>query len=756
MDMDHNFSADRPISASAEDVLDRAPFAESLAKAISGWQGKDSLVIALHGDWGSGKSSLKNMVLDSYQKLDITKPLVIQFNPWEWAGQERISNSFFEQISASIGQQNQGKKWKSIAKKIRLYGLYLNAGATLATGLSAALPTLFLAATALGFAATLSDTEWLKNLFGFGIVTLVLWAAFLKWGNGMAANLVGIAEEYANDSAQPLEELKRALTQSLKNVEQPLLVILDDIDRLTPEETRIVFQLVKANADFPNVIYLLLFQRDIVEQRLSTDQQDGRAYLEKIIQVPFDVPSIEQTRLERVLFMALDRTLEADKAITKHFDQTRWGNLFYGGLRPYFATLRNVYRFSSTFSFHTSLLQGERAFEVNPIDLIGIECLRVFEPDVYKALSSSKLLMTTSPTDDREAKGNLDSILSKSSDGRRAHVEEIIKQLFPPVESLMGGYTYDSDFREAWFKELRVCHSEVFSRYFQFAIPVDDISQSELERLIELSSDKDGLVDALCALKARGLLKAALSQLDTYKQDVPLAHSDTFVPALMDIGDTVADESSGFLGLGAHTHLVRIVLWYLRQEQSVAERGRLLLSAFSKSTGLSIMASILSGEVSRREDPSKEALLLTNDTILKSAKGALIDKIVSTATNAPDAFLHHMHLVRLLYIWREWGEAEKATAWAKENVTSAGHLMVFLDSFTSPVTSQGFGDYTAQIKYRLNLGSIETYIPLETIRTLHSMIRKEELSERQQQIYDALSNAIDRRDKGYADDAWDD
>lgn len=757
--MDHDFSADRPISSSEEDVLDRAPFAESLAKAISSWQGKDSLVVALHGDWGSGKSSLKNMVLDSYPKLSITKPLVIEFNPWEWAGQERISKSFFEQVSASIGQQNKGKKWKIVATKIRLYGLYLNTGATLVAGLSAALPVLFSLAALLGLTATLSNAEWLKNLSGFGIGVLILWAAFLKWGGGMAANLFGIAEEYAKSSAQTLEELKGELTRSLKDVEQPLLIILDDIDRLTPEETRIVFQLVKANADFPNVIYLLLFQRDIVEQRLSIDEHGGRAYLEKIIQVPFDIPSIEQERLERVLFAALDRTLETDKAITKHFDQSRWGNLFYGGLRPYFSNLRNVYRFSSTFSFHVSLLQGERAFEVNPVDLIGIECLRVFEPDVYKAISTSKSLMTSSHSDgweEQQAKSSIDNIISKSSEEHREHVKEIIEQLFPPIESLMGGCSYGADFQDAWFKELRVCHAEVFSRYFQLAIPVDDISQSELENLIELSSDRDGLVNALNALKERGLLKSALSQLDAYKQDVLIEHSGTFVPALMDIGDTVEDKSIGFLGIGAHTHLVRIVLWYLRQEESVETRGKLLLTAFSKSTGLSIMASILSGEINRRKDTGKEALLLTDDDTLETAKSALVEKIASAAKNDPGTFLQHEYLAQLLYIWREWGEAEKAPYWVKENVVSPDHLLVFLDSFTSQVTSQGFGDYTAQIKYRINLGSVEAYIPLETIHTLHSMISKEELNERQQQIFDALNNAIDRREKGNADDAWDD
>ena len=113
---------------------------------------------------------------------------------------------------------------------------------------------------------------------------------------------------------QNLAELKRELSDSLKDLEQPILVVLDDIDRLTPEEIRLLFQLVKANADFPNLVYLLLFQRDIVERSLdSSHSSSGQEFLEKIVQVGFDIPRIERTRLEKVLFAGLDKLLTDEK-----------------------------------------------------------------------------------------------------------------------------------------------------------------------------------------------------------------------------------------------------------------------------------------------------------------------------------------------------------------------------------------------------------------------------------------------------------
>src|SRR5205807_6579293 len=133
------------------------------------------------------------------------------------------------------------------------------------------------------------------------------------------------------------------------------------------------------------IVYLLLYQREVVERSLErVAPGEARAYLEKIVQVPFSLPPVERIRVERVLFAGLDALVNAEAAIERRFDQHRWQNLYAGGLRRYFVTLRDVRRFLSTLAFHVSVFRGTGTFEVNPVDLIALETLRVFEPDVYR------------------------------------------------------------------------------------------------------------------------------------------------------------------------------------------------------------------------------------------------------------------------------------------------------------------------------------------------------------------------------------
>lgn len=751
----HGFSSDRPIASIEEDLLGRSGFSEDLAEAIASWHGKDSLVVALHGDWGSGKSSIKNMAISKLAELVENRPSIIDFSPWEWAAQDKITASFFQEISKSIGRIDKSKAGKKLSRTLRKYGRYLNTGESVVSGLSSALPTLFVLATITGIGGSFSDVEWVKSTGAIVLGLLAAWAAALKWGKDFLNKLGANAEATAKENEQGLSDIRNELASLLSQRTEALIVVMDDLDRLTSEQLRMVFQLVKANLEFPNVVFLLLFQRDLVEDKLTDGKQTGRDYLEKIIQVPFDIPRIEVTRLQNLLFSRLDKIIEQDESAVRMFDSGRWGNIFHGALHTYFNNLRSVYRYTSTLSFHFSLLKGKSAFEVNPVDLIAIECLRVFEPDVYGELARSKEIFTKNGHGgygrSREATTSIiEGIIDKSKEHSRQSVKEMLKQLFPTIEWALGGMSYTGEFASTWLREMRVCHPSNFDKYFQFSIPAGELSNSDLQEMLSLTSDSEALSSFILSLKERGILKNALSQFESFTDEIPLNNGNSYIKALLDIGDVIDHESVGFTMFSSNTHAVRLVVWFLRRIDDVEERGTILLRCFKASEGISIVEHILQADENRREKSDPDIVL--GDKSFSDIKQEFVSKLDSLAENSPNILMTHEHLASFLYRWKRWGDEKKVVEWLKSQTHDADGCIKLLKAFVTKSSSQGMGDYVARVSSNIKLESIENFIEIEPIKKLIDDIDPNSLDNKSKESVLAFNEALDRRDKGISDE----
>lgn len=193
------------------------------------------------------------------------------------------------------------------------------------------------------------------------------------------------ARSHVNQKNNDLQEQKNRIIQKMQEDNLRIIVSIDDIDRLSEEEIISVFQLVKALADFPNAVYLLAFDYNVVVRALGAVQHgDGREYLEKIIQVPFEMPAPSLESVYNALFAKLSGIL-GDMSQTQ-WDKATWSELFQFGVKKYIQSIRDVIRYSNVFYLKYQLLQGE----TDPVDLLGLTCLQVFEPAVYSVLCDYK------------------------------------------------------------------------------------------------------------------------------------------------------------------------------------------------------------------------------------------------------------------------------------------------------------------------------------------------------------------------------
>lgn len=746
---EHLFSSDRPITRLDEDKLDRRSFAEQLARAVRGWKGNDSLVIALYGPWGTGKSSIKNMVIDALRAAP-ERVSVVDFNPWQVANRASLTEAFFDEIGIALrkgpiaskkAQRRTVSKWKRYAARLKsskqLLDLFINP-----------LRAILILSAVLIFGATLPDLR--SAAFIVGAVYLLV-AALLTWLFKVAEQIAAFKEP--GTEKETLEEVKSAVRKELAELSAPILVLVDDLDRLTPTELLEIFQLVKANGDFPNLVYVLLCDRPTVEKHIQEVMKgaEGRDYLEKIVQIPFDVPLLDRQRVREILFKGLD-TLLADAAVSKNFDQTRWGNIFFGGLQQYFDTLRQVNRYLSSLSFHVSMFKTDGDFEVNVVDLIALEALRVYEPEVYQALSENKRLLTSLSDLDRgqnsEPRRKLNAILEGIPAERVNGVRDMIKRLFPPAEWAFGGSHYGADWSEAWYRELRVCAEDVFDRYFHFVLPKGELSQATISRLLAATNDRAALRAELNQLAAAGQLEVAMDRLEAYKQQIPIAHAVPFLTALFDVGDQVSDQERGMFELSPAMHARRIVYWYLKQEENLPRRGELVRTAMEQTDGLLLpigFTSLIDPDPDRRERAEE----FVPADILRDLKGICIEKINASAAagRLPN------QIAEILYRWREWAGPEEPTAFCTRLVETTDGLLRLLKAFLVCGRSHGMSDHVAKLRWFIRRRDIEAFLSFDLVEAkVNALPTDLELSTDDKRAVDAFKKAAERRRAGRADD----
>jgi hypothetical protein len=707
----HEFSSDRPINKIEQDLLGRSGFSQDLAKALAGWHGNDSLVVALHGEWGSGKSSIKNMALNELEKIDKHTPDIIEFSPWEWAAQDKITASFFKEISSTIGLKNKSSDGKKLAKLFRKYGRYLNTGEIVTTGLISAVPTLVIILVLLGL--TFFDTSLGQSLIQVSLGSMAIIVATLKWGKSLSNVIAGNREATAKEEELTLNQLRQELTKLLRKRDKSLIIILDDLDRLTKGQLQMVFQLVKANTEFPNVVFVLLFQRDLVEDKLTEGKQVGRDFLEKIIQVPFDIPRIETSRVHNLLFIKLNEIIDRDQFAMATFDQTYWSNLFHGSLSCYFNNLRNVYRFTSTLSFHFSLYQGEKAFEVNPVDLIAIECIRLFEPDVYKEISQSKDFFTQarsvrSQPDRVKEEKRFTQILNLASDNKEM-LTNLLHSIFPALERI-SGKSYASSYYDSWLRDMRVCHPSNFDKYFLFSIPSEELSHSELQEMFTLTDDALALTIFIKALHKRGILKNALGQFSAFVDKIPIENSKSFICAMLNSCDEVGNDDFSF-SLNSTNYMTIFVEKMIKRIDNIDERERLLVDCFQKpESGLNILESILQYEENKREQNETDFLL--TDYTFDILKSTFVDKLDLLSESQDNILINHPQLSSFIYRWKRWGDDKKVCSWMNAQVKNPDFSLIVLQLFTQRGFSRSWGDHASRKTTEIKLEHMEEFFPI--------------------------------------------
>lgn len=742
----HPFSADRAIEEIPQDKLGRSLFAEHIAHAVCNWNENDSLVLALYGEWGSGKTSVKNL-FKCHCKAKGTPPILVEFNPWQWSAQEKIFEAFFRLIGERLGRKDVVNQSKLLARKWEYFAASWGIGVEIAKSTQKSATQLILIGAVSGWLST-NSTLLPKSVPAFiSIGSLVL--------GGLVLFLPGIFEKivtYFNAKAKYFEkdlELRRDdLIGELKKLQVPIIVVIDDIDRLNPDEIRTVIQLVKANSDLPKVVYFLLFQKaTIVDALQEISQQNGDVFLEKIIQVGFDMPEVAENKLHKLLFDGLDQIFSGVN-LGKHWDEDRWAHLFDQHLKNYFRTLRDVHRFISTFRFHFNIYQNKGVLEVNAIDLIAIESLRLFDYSVYLKIKHVCVIYTDTMLmalySQRVQKQStkfeivLKDLLAEVDESKKADVEGIIVSLFPQAES-----SSQSNGDDNWDRDLRICHKNHFSKYFEFALREGSISELEMSLFISSTGDAAAIAAAIGKYTKQGRVSHFVDRLEQHLDLVPAKNINNLLLGLLNRSDEFPQDRSGLFDFPPEVKVSRIIRRLL-YKVSIQTRAVLMRDIFTKSGALRIPAIIVDSAVRNKIDEPNQQFL-TSDDDLTMVKAACVANLRKAATEG--RLSKNDRFIWLLQCWKQWSGTNEPNDWVSRFVISPETAMILTMGAVNIEYASGQKSDTKV--YSLLLKSLEQYVDLDVVWGHLVNIDKSSLEKHQQQVIALFEKGLDHKRKGY-------
>lgn len=447
-DINHKFSFrhEKPIESIDEDKngLNYNNFAKNLAINIQNYfkNNDECLTIGLMGDWGSGKTSILNLTkihLDANIKI-------MEFNPWIYSSYNQLISQFFDELILQFSSSSE----KNLINNLKSYLFKLN-----------------------------------KSNFIKSVLPILTSVASEDVGKIMGEILNFDSEE------QSLEKIKDNINDELEK--HKIVCIIDDLDRLNSTEINEMFRLIKIMANFKNMVYIIAFDKNIISNALKGNY--GENFIEKIINVPLEVPLTSQLELKRLLISQLR---ELSKKHDISVDQIKMSSLLDSndfdhttklGILYYFNTVRDIKRFINILEFNIELIKNEVDFA----DFVTITAIQMFKHDLYEKIKMNESLFVRCPYSKEDYELNYD--LCQKEQFQFEHVIDdddnskyLLQELFPKMK-----FIYDVHFPlffSAYDVSLSICHKNHFKTYFKLNPILKEINEYEISLTIDIINSK--------------------------------------------------------------------------------------------------------------------------------------------------------------------------------------------------------------------------------------------------------------------------
>lgn len=448
--------------------------ATQLAQSIQAVGREGSAVIGIEGAWGSGKTSLLNLLRKALDEKKEDNTFVLNISPWLDGGGTTLVESLLVPVAGIIATEEvrrlSTKERENLEKKevlTRTAQTIMDYSRATARHLVPVAQTAAMipgVPDASGALNALSESRWLK------------------------------AKE------KTTVELRAEIAEKIAELDLSFIILLDDLDRLEPAQAVEVIRLVKSVADFPRFRYILCYDKAVLAQAICSGLGvvDGRLYLQKIVQIAFSLPRPETFVLRRefhdgavTLYSDVNGFLPDEGLLN---DLSQVADIYGGTLK----TPREVQLALNALRFR---YEGIRDYVYLP-DLCFLLLLRITNPDLYdwveEYLTERAIVESGDGRVSKEEKETLTSRLSEHLSHYfplQAHSAYLLSKWIPGLSGGMANLPV-SLFRELSDEEKvqmtvqkRLGSQAYWRYYFAFSYPQNVLTPAYFDEVFSLAAN---------------------------------------------------------------------------------------------------------------------------------------------------------------------------------------------------------------------------------------------------------------------------
>jgi len=332
------------------------------------------LTLAIQGDWGTGKTSIMYQVEEKLKEKSSSnskrKIKTIFFNTWQYSQFDMDKNLAVTLITDLIDELEvtDVNKRENFKKSL---------------------------------AVITKSMEYLKLDFGILNIEKI---------NDQLLKLIS-NEEKANNLKNLKQNLQSIIDDSIKeNNYEKIVIFIDDLDRLVPKKAIEFLEILKLFLDCRNCVFVLAIDYNVVLRGIKSkygddlDNEKGKAFFEKIIQVPFTVP-VANYHMENFVNVSLEKlNFYFNDDVTKNVTQLIRDSI---GNNP-----RSVNRLFNSVSLLMHIINPNNELENDDkLLIIATVCFQLRFDEAYDYLLTS---YNNSPEDSEETKYFLIDLLENS------------------------------------------------------------------------------------------------------------------------------------------------------------------------------------------------------------------------------------------------------------------------------------------------------------------------------------------------------